>query len=59
MFDIDTAAFAYGFLAIAAVTFVVAVAAIVVVLRDLRNASATPVLVTVAGPSERAFTRAA
>ena len=57
MIDTTLVAFAYGFLVFAAVAAAVAVAAIVVALRD--RAAVTPVHVTVSGPSERAFSRAA
>lgn len=43
---------------IAAVTLALAVAGIVIALRDLR-ATAAPVLVSVSGPSERGYSRAA
>ena len=56
MFDLSIAAFLYGFLAVAAVTAALVVTAVVVVLRDRTT---TPVLVTVSGPSERAYSRAA
>lgn len=57
MIDTTLVAFAYGFLVFAGVAAAVAVAAIVVALRD--RAAVTPVHLTVSGPSERAFTRAA
>jgi hypothetical protein len=58
MIDTTLVPFAYGFLVIAAAVFAVAVTGIAIALRDLRGAAATPVLVTVSGPSER-FGRAA
>ena len=59
MIDTSYVPFAYAILAVAAVAFVLAVAAIAVALRDLRASSATPVLVTVSGPSDHGYTRAA
>ena len=56
MIDTTLVALAYAFLVIAAGAAAVAVASIVVALRER---SVTPVHVTVTGPSERAFTRAA
>jgi ABC-type polysaccharide/polyol phosphate export permease len=53
MIDTTLVPFAYGFLVIAAVAFALAVSGIAVALRDLRGINATPVLVTVSGPSER------
>lgn len=53
MIDTSLVPFAYGFLVIAAIAFAFAVAGIAVVLRDLRGATVTPVLVTVSGPTER------
>lgn len=53
MIDTTLVPFAYGFLVIAAIAFAVAVTGIAVALRDLRGVTATPVLVTVSGPSER------
>jgi len=58
MIDTTLVPFAYGFLVIAAIAFAVAVTAIAVAVRDLRSSTATPVLVTVSGPSE-CFGRAA
>lgn len=59
MIDTSLVPFAYGFIVLAAVVFAVAVAAIAVALRDFRRTSATSVLVTVAGPSEHPYSRAA
>jgi uncharacterized protein YraI len=53
MIDTTLVPFAYGFLVIAAIAFAFAVSGIAVALRDLRGTTATPVLVTVTGPSER------
>jgi hypothetical protein len=58
MIDTTLVPFAYGFLVIAALAFAVAVP------RNSRSATtmpvtATPALVTVAGPTERSYTRAA
>ena len=59
MIDTTLVPFAYGFLVLAAVVSAVAIAAIVVALRDLRGTSATPVVVSVIGPSGHDFSRAA
>jgi len=53
MIDTTLVPFAYGFLVVAAIAFAIAVAGIAVALRDLRGTAATPVLITVSGPSER------
>jgi hypothetical protein len=53
MIDTTLVPFAYGFLVFAAIAFAVAATGIAIALRDLRGATATPVLVTVSGPSER------
>ena len=58
MIDTTLVPFAYGLLVIAAVAFAVAVTGISVALRDLRG-TAMPVVVTVSGPSERSYSRAA
>ena len=59
MIDTTFVPFGYAFLVVAAVAVALAVAGIAVALRDLRASSATPVLVTVSGPSDRGYTRAA
>jgi len=59
MIDTTYVPLAYAFLVVAAIVSAVAVAAIAVALRDLRASSATPVLVTVSGPSDHGYTRAA
>ena len=59
MIDTTLVPYGYAFLVIAAVAFALAVAGIAVVLRDVRGTTAGPVLVTVSGPSERSFGRAA
>jgi NAD(P)-dependent dehydrogenase (short-subunit alcohol dehydrogenase family) len=59
MIDTTLVPFGYAFLVVAAVAFAVAVAGVAIALRDLRGATAGPVLVTVTGPSERSFGRAA
>ncbi|GAA4701704.1 hypothetical protein [Nocardioides conyzicola] len=58
MIDTTYVAFAYAVLTIAALASAVAVAAIVVAVRDLRG-TGTPVVLSVAGPSDRTFSRAA
>lgn len=59
MIDTTLVPFAYGFLVVAAIAFALAVAGIVLALRDLRAAAATPVVVSVSEPSERGYSRAA
>jgi hypothetical protein len=59
MIDTTLVAAAYVFIVFAALVGAVAVAAIVVALRDLRRTGSTPVLVSTAGPAERTFGRAA
>ena len=58
MIDTTYVVFAYAVIGIAALASAVAVAAIVVAVRDLLG-TGTPVVVTVAGPSDRSFSRAA
>jgi hypothetical protein len=58
MIDTTLVPFAYGFLVIAAIAFAVAVTGISVALRDLRG-TAMPVVVSVSGPSDRGYSRAA
>ena len=59
MIDTTFVPLGYAFLVVAAIACALAAAGIVVALRGLRASSATPVLVTVSGPSDRGFTRAA
>ena len=59
MIDTTLVPFGYAFLVVAAIACALAVAGITVALRELRASSATPVLVTVSGPADRGFTRAA
>jgi hypothetical protein len=58
MIDTTYVALAYAVIGIAALASAVAVAAIVVAVRDLVGAG-TPVVLSVAGPSDRSFGRAA
>lgn len=57
MIDTTLVPLAYGFLVLAAISLGLAAAGIVVALRELRG-PATPVL-SVSGPAERSFSRAA
>jgi len=58
MIDTTYVALAYAVIGIAALASAVAVAAIVVAVRDLLGAG-TPDALSVAGPSDRSFSRAA
>ena len=58
MIDTTYIAFAYAVIGIAALVSAVAIAAIVVAARELLG-TATPVVLSVPGPSDRSFSRAA